>query len=94
MSDSKISVTVNAPEGLAPVSVILSARPKDRAEFDAFVAALGGPCAFTYHSHDSTHAKTSEGHTFILDAPQSEKYGYMPPMAACIRDLKGACNGD
>lgn len=91
--ESKITVTIDAPEGLPPIKALLTCEPKTRAEFDAVVEAVGGPCAFVYHRPDGAHARLADGTTLILGAPDKRSYR-TPPLAPSIQALKAACDRD
>lgn len=86
----RISVEVVAPEGLPPITVLLTCKPKTRSDFDAVVKAVGGPCAFTYHGEDSAHAKLPDGSTLMLSSP-TRRRSYTRPQDPTIAALKAAC---
>ena len=91
--ESKITVTIDAPEGLPPIKALLTCEPKTLVEFDAVVEAVGGPCAFDYHRPDRAHARLADGTTLILEAPDKRSFR-TPPLAPSIHALKAACDRD
>lgn len=76
---SRISVRVDAPEGLPEPHVTIRYRPATADEFERIVEACGGPAEFEVgYSGDAVYVLCDDGTYIYVDAPKDAE----PPRPA------------
>lgn len=68
-----ITVKVDAPDGLPPLKPALFIHPETVDEFEAVVAAVGGPGAFRYYGTSDFATAEVDGATVYLHQPKDQQ---------------------